>query len=80
MLDDLDHVFRNIGRYPVDENVKVAFSRVLSHCELHADETQKQALEDFECYGKIALLQDKPVKPFFYRRFSQATVALRRAF
>ncbi len=80
MLDDLDHVFRNISRRPVNDDVKTAFGRVITHCALRAEDDQKQALEDFSCYGRIVLMQDHPVKPFFYRKFSKATLALSEAF
>lgn len=76
MLDDLDHVFRNIGRYPVENDVRIAFNRVLLHSEFYADEERKRALADFESFGKIVLMQDTPAKPFFQRRFSQAVMAL----
>jgi len=80
MLEDLDVVFRNLGRYPVNNDVKVAFSRVVSHCELRADGAQKRSLEAFESFGKIVLLQDRPAKPFFHRRFARAAMDLSRAF
>jgi len=80
MLDDLDHVFRKLGHYPVDDDVKIAFSRVLSYCELRANASQKKALEAFESFGKIVLLQDRPAKLFFHRKFARAAMDLSRSF
>ncbi len=80
MFEDLDYVFRNMSKEPVGEDVKIAFSRVLSHCDLYADADQKQAVEVFESFGKIVLLRNQPVKPFFHRKFAQSAIALSRAF
>ncbi len=80
MLDDLEHVFRNISQEPVAEDVKTAFSRVLSHCEMHGDDDQRQLIEEFESFGKIVLLRKRPVKPFFHRKFAQSAMALSKSF
>ncbi len=81
MQDDLNHIFRNIYQDPVSNDVKIAFSRVLSHCELSADDKGKvQALKKFESFGKIVLLRDHPVKSFFHQRLAHAAVALGASF
>ncbi len=81
MQDDLNHLFKNIYQEPVSEDVKIAFSRVLSHCELHADDkAKKQALRKFESFGKIVILRTEPIKPFFHQRLAYAAVALGTTF
>jgi hypothetical protein len=80
MFDDLDYVFRNMSKDPVGDDVKIAFSRVLSHCDLYADAYQKQAVAKFESFGKIVLMRNRPVKPFFHRKFAQSAMALSEAF
>lgn len=80
MFDDLDHVFKNIHQDPVSDDVKIAFSRVLSHCELHGDDVQKRVLKQYAFFGKLVLYRERPLKPFFYNRFAQASMTLSRAF
>jgi len=79
MLDDLDHVFRNIGRYPIQNDVRIAFNRVLLHSGFYANDARRQALQDFETFGKIVMSQDQSVKPYFVQRFAKAAVALSSA-
>lgn len=81
MQDDLNHIFRNIYQDPVSNDVKIAFSRVLLHCEMNADDkSQMQALKKFESFGKIVLLRNQPVKSFFHQRLAHAAVALGTSF
>lgn len=79
MLDDLDLVFRNIGRYPIENDVRVAFDRVLLHSDFHANDARRRALQEFETFGKIVMSQDQPVKPYFVQRFAKAAMALASA-
>jgi len=79
MLDDLDHVVQNIGRFPIEDDVRIAFNRVLLHGGCYTDEDRRKALEEFETFGKIVMSQDRPAKPYFIRRFARAAEALANA-
>lgn len=79
MLDDLDYVFRNIAQDPVSEELKTTFNRLILNVEFHGDSAQKQALEEFESFGKIVLFRERPVKAFFHRRFANAAISLGKA-
>jgi len=79
MLDDLDHVFLNIGRIPVDNDVRLAFDRVLSHRGVYMNDARRVALQEFETFGRIVMSRDQPVKPYFVQRFAKAAVALASA-
>ncbi len=80
MLNDLDYVFAHIVDDPVSDEAKIAFSRVISHCELYGDDVQKRVLKKYVFFGKMVLHREQPVKPFFYTKFAQASMTLSRAF
>lgn len=79
MLEDLDFIFRNIAQEPVSEEVKTTFNRLILNVDFYGDSAQKQALEEFESFGKIVLFRERPVKAFFHRRFANAAIALAKS-
>jgi len=79
MVEDLEFVFRNIAQDPVTEELKTAFNRAVLHAQLYGVRADEKALEEFESFGKIVLFREKPVKPYFHRRFLQATMSLSQA-
>ena len=76
MVEDLDFVFRNIAQDPVSDELKMVFNRFVQNAQFHGVNGNEKALEEFESFGKIVLFRERPVKPYFHRRFAQATLAL----
>lgn len=76
VVEDLDFVFRNIAQDPVSDELKLAFNRFVQNAQFYGVDGHDKTFEEFESFGKIVLFRERPVKPYFHRRFAQAAMAL----
>jgi hypothetical protein len=79
MVEDLEYVFRNIAQDPVSDELKLTFNRFVQNAQFYGVDGHEKTLEEFESFGKIVLMRERPVKPYFHRRFAQAALTLSQA-